>query len=99
MEAMMDEDTVERIFNLVREENTRMNALLERTTEEFGDSGAISMCVNISVNLIAQALLLVEEPDRFYLMTILADQAADRVKAGLVQVEADMAIRKAKGKV
>jgi hypothetical protein len=41
----------------------------------------------------------VEEPDRFYLMTILADQAADRVKAGLVQVEADMAILKAKGKV
>jgi len=95
----MEKDTAERIFNLVRSENIRMNDLLERTTEEFGDSGAISLCINVSVNLIAQALLLVEEQDRFYLMAILADQAADRVKAGLVQVEADMAIRKAKGEV
>ena len=92
----MDEEIVERIFNLVRLENTRLNDLLERTSEEFGDSGAVSLCINISVNLIAQALLLVEEDDRLTLMTILADQAADRVKAGLVQVEAEEAIRKAK---
>lgn len=92
----MDEEIVERIFNLVRLENTRLNDLLERTSEEFGDSGAVSLCINISVNLIAQALLLVEEHDRLTLMTILADQAADRVKAGLVQVEAEEAIRKAK---
>ena len=92
----MDEEIVERIFNLVRLENTRLNNLLERTSEEFGDSGAVSLCINISVNLIAQALLLVEEDDRLTLMTILADQAADRVKAGLVQVEAEEAIRKAK---
>ena len=95
----MDRDTAERIFNLVRSENTRMNDLLERTTEEFGESGAVSLCLNVSINLLAQALLIVGEENHTRLLMMLADEAADRVKAGLVQVEADMAIRKAKGEV
>lgn len=92
----MDDDTAQLIFDLVRKENTRMNQLLEDTTEKYGDSGAVSLCLNVGINLLAQALLIVGQENHQALLELLADQAADRVRAGLVQVEAEEAIRKAK---
>lgn len=95
----MDKDTAGKIYMLVREENIRMNELLEATMNQYGESGTVSVCINVSINLIAQALLFVDDHHRKPLMEMFADKVADRVKSGIVQVEADHAIRKAKGEV
>jgi hypothetical protein len=95
----MDKDTSEKIYQLVRRENIRMNELLEAVMDQYGESGAVSICINVSINLIAQALLVVDNDHRKPLMEMFADEVAERVKSGIVQVEADYAIRKAKGEV
>ena len=95
----MDDDSVERIFNLVQKENNRMNEVLEEITEKYGDSGAVSLCLNLGINLLAHALLVVGEENQTSLLLLMASEAADRVKVGVVRAEADAVIRKAKGEV
>jgi ribose 1,5-bisphosphokinase PhnN len=73
-----------------------MNRLLDDTNERYGESGAVSLCLNVAINLLAQALLVVGKENHRQLLELLADQAANRVTAGLVQIEAEEAIRKAK---
>lgn len=95
----MDEKDLEEIFALVHKENVRVNNLVDATLRESGESSAISLCLNIGVNVIAQALLIAGDDHRRALLELFIDLVAQQLKAGEVQLQAEEAIRKAKGMV
>lgn len=95
----MDRKDIEEIFDIVRKENTRVNDLVDTILRDCGESSAVSLCLNIGVNVLAQALLIVGDDHRRALLEIFIDSVAHQLKAGEVQLQADEAIRKAKGTV
>lgn len=95
----MDEKDIEEIFALVRKENIRVNNLVDTTLRESGESSAISLCLNIGVNVLAQALLIAGDDHHRALLELFIESVAHQLKAGEVQLQADEVIRKAKGTV
>ena len=95
----MNRKDIDQIFALVHKENIRVNSLVDATLRDSGESSAISLCLNIGVNVLAQALLIAGDDHRRALLELFIDSVAHQLKAGEVQLQADEAIRKAKGTV